>query len=413
MKFLDNMEIVCAQCNSKIHFSFDFEYKFFTCSSCQSNYKREEGVLKYIDKSASTSYLPSLNIGSKGVLKGEEYTVINFTLKKNKDKEYWFEYELKSSTNKVLYLTEENGHWILEEKIDSKEIKDNFGVFYKNIEFKKYETGKSHEFYRCGFFNYKFDASFSHYEEYINPPFCISIEKDSQGKDYFYGEYMPSKKINKIFDIKNPSMKNGVGLVQPFYYNLIQVYTIFVVAILAITALHIFFYSRSNEQLVYEANLDLNETNGKEIYTDIFKLKGPIAPLSIDINSGVDNSWITTDFALINQETNETVHFTKDLEYYHGYSEGENWTEGSKNDEFNICGVSEGFYKIMILPNKDETDKSNSSVGFKVYWGKPDNWNLYIAIFAFFVVGLILFIFKNSFESRRWEDSYYSPYKKE
>ena len=413
MKFLDNMEIVCSNCNSKIEFPFDVAYKFFTCPTCQSNYKQEDGVLKYLDKSASTSYPPSIKIGSKGILKGEEYSVVNFTYKKDQEKAFWFEYKLISGSNKVLFLTEDSGHWTVEEKIDSKDIKDKFGIFYKDMEFKKYETGKSYDFYRCGFFNYKFDSSHIHYEEYINPPFGIAIEKDTDGKKYYLSEYISQKSISKIFDVENLKPKEGIGLTQPFYYNLTQVYTIFVIAILVITALHIFFYSQSKEQLVYQDAFDLNEVNNKELYTDAFHLNGPIAPLSIAINSSVDNSWMTTDFALINQKTNETVYFTKDLEYYHGYSEGENWTEGSISDEFNICGVSEGSYKIMILPNKDITDTTNTSLNLKIYWGKPDNWNLYAVIFVFIAIGAILFFIRNSFESSRWEDSYYSPYKKD
>ena len=413
MKFLDNMDITCANCNTKVSLSIDLNYKYYTCFSCHSNFKFDNGSLKYIDKLFDVSYPSLIKIGTKGLLKGEEYTVVNYTYKKNEKNEYWFEYQLKSGSNKELYLTEEGGHWVLEEKVDPKDIKDKFGLFYKDIEFKKYETGKSHEFYRCGFFEYKFDSSFSYYEEYINPPFCISIEKDDNENQYFHGEHIYSKIINKTFEIQNPPFKDSVGLVQPFYYNLNQVFTIFVVGIIIITALHIMFYSQSKEQLIYQDTFDLNQVNNKELYTDAFQLNGPIAPLSIAINSSVDNSWMTTDFALINQKTNETVYFTKDLEYYHGYSEGENWTEGSISDEFNICGVSEGSYKIMILPNKDITDTNNTSLNLKIYWGKPDNWNLYVVIFVFIVIGAILFFIRNSFESSRWEDSYYSPYKKD
>ncbi|NJM79013.1 MAG: DUF4178 domain-containing protein [Flavobacterium sp.] len=339
------MDITCTNCNTKVSLSFNLDYKYYTCFSCKSNFKLDNGNLKYIDKLLDESYPPSIKIGSKGVLRGEEYTVVNFVYKKNNKKVYWFEYQLISSTNKELFLTVEDGHWILEEKIDSKYIKNKFGLFYKDIEYKKYETGKSQEFYRCGFFDYKFDNSLTFYEEYINPPFCISIENEDNEKQYFHGEHINSKVINKIFDIKNPIMKDGVGLVQPFYYNLTQVFIIFICAIIGITGLHIFFYSQSKEQLVYQDSFDLNQVNNKEIYSNVFQLNGPIAPLSIDITSSVDNSWMTTDFALINQKTNETVYFTKDLEFYYGYSEGENWTEGSQNDEFNICGVSEGAYK--------------------------------------------------------------------
>lgn len=406
------MEIVCANCNTKVTTSFNLIYKYYTCFSCHSNYKFDNGINNFLDKQSNTAFPPLLKIGAKGVFNEEELTVVSYTIRKNKENEIWFEYELVSVSNNKLFLIEDNGHWILEKEIDTKEVTKSSGLTYKGVEYRKYETGKSKESYRCGFFNYKFDSTFSHYEEYINPPFCLSIEHDDK-KKYYHGEHISRDKIKKIFNVDNLRTREGIGMVQPFYYNLTHVFTIFIIAILAITALHVFFYSQSKEQLVYQDVFDLNQVNKKELYTDVFELKGPIAPLSIDVLSNVDNSWMTTDFALINQETEETVHFTKDLEYYHGYSEGENWTEGSNNDEFNICGVSEGKYKIMILSNKDETDTNNTALNVKIYWGKPDNWNLYVTIFIFLAIGALLYFIKNSFESRRWEDSYYSPYKKE
>lgn len=407
------MDITCSNCNTMISFPFDLDYKYYSCYSCQNDYKLEENSLKFIDKQPRTSYPPELKIGSKGVFDNVEYFVVNCTHRLNSKNEKWFEYKLTSPSNKTIFLIEDCGHWIIEKEIDSKDIKHKAGLFYKDVEYKKYEVGKSKEFYRCGFFSYKLDKNFSSYEEYINPPFCISVENDDAKKIYYQGEHINQKQIKDIFKVDNLRFKDGVGLAQPFYYNLTDVFTIFVISILTITLLHIFFYSQNKEQLVYQNTFDLNQVINKEIYSDVFSLKGPIAPLSIDINSDVDNSWMTTDFALINQETNETVYFTKDLEYYHGYSEGENWTEGSNDDEFNICGVSEGLYKIMILPSKDETDLFNSSLKIKIYWGKPNNWNLYVTIFAFIIMAIILLLIKNSFESTRWEDSYYSPYKKD
>lgn len=406
------MEVVCTNCNTKVTTDFNLIYKYYTCFSCHSNYKFDNGVNSFFDKQSNTAFPLLIKIGAKGVFNEEEFTVVSYTIRKNKNNEIWFEYHLISPSDKRLFLIEDKGHWILEKEIDSKEITKSASLTYKGIEYRKYETGHSFDSYRCGFFNHRFESRACTYQEYINPPFCLSIEHDDK-KTYYHGEHISRDRVKKIFDIDNLRTREGIGMVQPFYYNLTHVYTLFIIAILIITGLHIFFYSQSKEQLVYEENFNLNEVNNKELYTDVFQLKGPIAPLSIDIVSEVDNSWITTDFALINQETEETVYFTKDLEYYHGYSEGENWTEGSNNDEFNICGVSEGSYKIMILPNKDETDGKNSFLHLRIYWGKPDNWNLYVTIFIFFAIGALLYFIKNSFESRRWEDSYYSPYKKE
>ncbi|WP_130733417.1 DUF4178 domain-containing protein [Flavobacterium sp. J27] len=406
------MEITCVRCSASFELIDNFNFKYYTCPSCNSNYKYKSGEFVFLDTTSQSSYVPKIKIGAKGIIDTIAYTVVNYVHKKNEKGESWFEYQLVSKSGEIIYLTEEAGHWSLEKSITINSATNKETILYNAIEFKKYEVGKSKEYYRVGFFEDKLDTGFSHYEEFIAPPFGISIETNGKHKDFYLGEYISQKEIKKILATTDLKPKNGIGALQPFYYNLSQVYTIFIIGILLTTLLHIVFYTQSKEQLIFENVIDLDKGNNKEKYTNVFTLNGPIAPLNITVASDVDNSWITTDFVLINEETGEQVYFAKDLEYYYGNSEGENWNEGSKQEEFNICGVSSGKYKIMVLPSKEENSK-NSYLRLKIYWGKPDNWNLYVSIFIFLALGVILFIIKNNFENKRWEDNYYSPYKKD
>ena len=151
------MEVVCANCNTKVITDFNLVYKYYTCFSCHSNYKFDNGVNSFFDKQSNTAFPLLIKIGAKGVFNEEEFTVVSYTIRKNKNNEIWFEYHLISPSNKRLFLIEDKGHWILEKEIDSKEITKSIGLTYKAIEYRKYETGKSQESYRCGFFNNKLD----------------------------------------------------------------------------------------------------------------------------------------------------------------------------------------------------------------------------------------------------------------
>ncbi|VXC02524.1 conserved hypothetical protein [Flavobacterium sp. 9AF] len=406
------MEITCINCTASITVIDNFKFNYFSCPVCNSNYKFKEEELIFLDKTSIASLQPKLKIGSKGVFDTITYTVIHFVYKINQKKESWCEYLLLSENDEVLYLIEEKGHWSIEKRISLNQKINSESILYNGIQYKKYETGRAKEVYRVGFFEDKIDVEYNYYEDFIAPPYGISFENEDKQKHYYFAEYLSQEELKKIFAIDNLPSREGIGALQPFYYNLSQVYTVFIVGILLVTLLHIIFYTQSKENLVYENLIDLDQANSKTIFTAPFDLKGPIAPLGITVQSDVDNSWMTTDFALINLETNETAYFSKDLEYYYGYSEGENWTEGSKKEEFNICGVSAGKYKIMILPNKEE-NSANSSLRIRIYWGKPDNWNLYVSIAIFLAIGVILYFIKNNFESKRWEDNYYSLYKKD
>ena len=161
-----------------------------------------------------------------------------------------------------------------------------------------------------------------------------------QKQTSFLGKHISSKEIKSIFNIKSVPTKSQVGMVQPFYFNLNNTIIVFCSACSFILISHLYFSSTSKNQLVYSNEINLLDNNNKEISTDVFELKGPIAPLKIFINSDVDNSWVATDFSLVNQTTSESSYFSKDIEYYHGYEGGENWTEGDTTDEFNTVSYT-------------------------------------------------------------------------
>jgi hypothetical protein len=408
------MNIKCTNCQKEFNLSFLFDYKYFVCSSCYVIHNNIINTARFDKIPNRFDKIPTLEIGAKGLLKGDEFIVVNASFFENKTHENWIEYKLISASNKTIYLTEEKGHWTLEEKIEVGKVK-KFprleSLTYQNYSLKQYDNGNAKLTYCFGFFDYKPESYSVSYTEYINPPYFITVEKESNKTEYSFGEYISSKKIKKIFNLDEMPKKEGFGSAQPFYYNLDQVFIIFAIAMALVVAIHMFFYFAAKEQQVYEETFNLDEINNTEFYSQEFELDGPIAPLTVYVNSNMDNSWVSADFALININTNETVYFSKDLEYYYGYSEGESWTEGSKDEKFNICRVAKGRYKIMFQASKDELDSFNNSIRFSVYWGRASNWNLYFVLFVFIGIGGAIYFVKNSFESNRWEGSFFAMFK--
>ena len=45
---------------------------------------------------------------------------------------------------------------------------------------------------------------------------------------------------------------------------------------------------------------------------------------------------------------------SQDIEYYHGVSDGESWSEGSTSKEINFCGVAPGKYHFLISAEKEQ-----------------------------------------------------------
>ncbi len=400
----------CIKCNHITNLETEIYFSYFICPECYSLFQFHDQQLHFKSTISKTKSKSFLNLGKSVILENENFCIANFIIKCANGNEYWTEYELISLSGKRKYVIEENGNWIISEQVEVKSDSDSLEIYYNEIEYKIFEKGYSTDISGAGFFEYKFSEETIGFKDYINPPCMLSVEVEDNKSVYYFGTHYSRKDIKKIFNIEILPNKDNIGIVQPFYINLKNLVTIFCLASILVLCIHIFYYQTAKNQLIYSNDIDLISQVNKEIETDVFELEGPIAPLNIFISSNVDNSWLATDFSLVNQTTNESVYFSKDVELYSGYEGGESWTEGSNHEDFTICGVSAGKYKISFKPNKDIDDNKNSSMHLEVYWDRNNSWNFMFVLITFVAITILLYYLKNNFESRRWNDSDYSTY---
>ena len=407
------MEIKCLECDGVVNLPVEIAAEYFVCPKCFQSHSYKKGILEADGNIKLGSFESHIPIGNSVFLHEQPYWVSNVILKKSADGYFWREYELISEKGTYKYLTEENGNWTISEQIELEKDYNKREIHYEDRDFALFCKGSYQDNSGVGFFDFKLRKNYVKYRDYICPPFLLSVEEEAKKQIVYYGHHLSAKEVKKLFNINVLPSKSKIGMVQPFYYDFKKAISIFCYAALIVLVSHLIFYQTANNHLVYSNTIDLVNANGKEVASGVFELKGPIAPLKIYIETAVDNSWLATDFSLINQSTGEVAYFSKDVEYYHGYEGGENWSEGSSSEDFNICGVSSGKYKIAFSPNKDSNDVSNSAMKIEVYWDKSDNWNFMVVLITFLVITIILYYLKNNFEQRRWYDSDYSPYSKE
>lgn len=407
------MEITCLHCKHETQLPIEIEFDYFVCPQCFKGHSKHNGILTENEKLSVQGFGFYIPIGKSVVFGETTYWVSNAVLKNDDYGEGWCEYELRSATGNCKYLTEENGNWTLSEAIEFHKYLGRLEVHYNDRDFALFDKGKYQNKSGVGFFDFKISRDNISYKDFISPPYLLSEETEEQHTVVYYGQHIAAKEIKKLFQLNAIPSKTKIGMAQPFYFDMSKTITTFCFAAIIILISHMYFYNQSSNQLVYSNNIDLAIGNEREMATDVFELKGPIAPLTIYIKTGVDNSWLATDFSLVNQKTGETAYFSKDVEYYHGYEGGESWSEGSSSEDFNICGVSSGQYKITFKPSRDSSDVNNSQMSIDVYWNESSNWNFMTALCSFVAVSFILFMIKNNYEQRRWSDSDYSPYSKE
>lgn len=410
------MEIICPKCDTVTSCNITVEFKNFGCPKCYSLIEYDgSGNWKIIDHFSERSTAITLALGDSGVLQGTEYTVTAILVKKLEHYPVYFrEYTLTSASGDEAFLSEGDGHWIFLKECPSEfDIKGyTRSLTHNDVHMDLYGKEDVLVLYAEGFFNYKVPQARQREIEFINPPFIYTVERGPSGESAFFGHHVYGREVQKAFGRKLPS-RSGVGLLQPFMFD-VQYTTIIMccVAILIVVS-HLLIYNGRAEKTVLSENLLFENYYSKEFVSKPFTLTGGTGPLSLLVQSNVDNSWASATIALINEATGEEIYASKDVEFYHGYEGGENWSEGSRSEEFNICGVPPGTYHLTVSPQKAFDNHDTESMHVEAKWDTPGYRNVIITCLIMLGFVMLVIILKKQFEIKRWAESDYSPYAEE
>ncbi|MFD1603486.1 DUF4178 domain-containing protein [Flavobacterium artemisiae] len=408
------MKIPCYICNTETELEVGFEVVNFVCPKCQSIYAVDNnGQFRKKFQYKKIDFECPLEIGDIGFLNGSNYKVTGI-LRKNVHPNYsWIEFILQNEAKDFLYLSLSNGHWmILEEMEEIFNVSDHpNSLEYEDVEYDIFEYSDAEIINARGFFDFELPQNkYIHLVEYINPPNIISVEIMNGIETSYYGEYVKKDVIQKAFKKTSLPYQLGVNMIQPFRFDIRNTAIIFCVFALFILTADWLLYKDQTEQKVFSKIIEFKESDNKQITSESFVLNGASAPLTVEVSSSVDNSWANVNIALINEETSDEIYANKDIEYYHGYTDGEYWNEGSKEEKFNICGVKGGKYHLLVTPMKAPEDLANYGMEINVIWRQPSSRNAWFTIIFMIIVFVIIYLLKYSFEKSRWSDSSYSPY---
>lgn len=404
------MHITCKNCGATTSIEKNLELVHFGCTECKTLFVFKNNDFKQIQKSEYAPINPMLKIGQKGVIEGVDYEVVGVIIKKVYSIHYWREYVLLSNDGNYKYLSESDGHWILLEEIS--EVFDvssrRRSINYHEINYDLYEYTDAEIVGAYGFFDADLPTGKIKVAEYINPPSMISIEVIDGKQFAFLGRHFSKSELKKAFPGTALPSRSGIGIVQPFPFHIANTAIVFCCFAILILVSHLLLDRGRIEKSILSKEFAFSEFDNKDFVSDSFELNGASAPLTITIESQINNSWANAQLVLVNEKTNEQEYASKDLEYYHGYTEGESWTEGAQGDKFYFCGVSEGKYHLIITPQKQPDDFANNSLKINIVWNEPSLWNFTISALIMIIIIAILFFGRKIFEAHRWSESDYS-----
>ncbi|TZF96327.1 DUF4178 domain-containing protein [Chryseobacterium panacisoli] len=356
------MHYVCPACESENKLDLTFPVEEYVCQTC--SHLIDATGNKQIKHLKVPTENVVLDVGQKGKIKGVEYTVVAIVVKKYGNSIFWREYSLKDSKGNDAFLSESDGHWVFLIPIHPDDFKSKNSKLptYAGRTYRWYENSQCSIDAAAGFFDEHLDFSIATYKEYVNGTRMISQEKTSKKSQYFYGEHISKYEVKRAFKIAHLPYYTGIGIVQPYYFDTRQALNIFCVAALMICLLQLYVYTSRTNETVFEQSINFTDVKDKELVSKSFTLSGGSAPLKVNAFSAVDNSWANVQLSLVNESTNEVVYTSKDIEQYHGYEDGESWSEGNQSEDFNLCGVTSGQYHFLISAEKDGTLPSFSGL---------------------------------------------------
>ena len=360
------MRFTCPNCQSINEHQISFSVVEYVCNQCSHliDVARNTSKKKVITNASNIV----LDLNSKGIIDGTEYFVVGIVVRRYSELIYWREYFLKDKDNNDAFLSEIDGHWVFlqptgKEFIEHGRYCDHDGKLYR-----LYETTPSSLFAAKGFFEEKLNFNVVQYKEYVNGERMVSWEQSGNTRQYLEGRHISKYDVKKLFQPKFMPNYEGIGIVQPYYFDHKAAVLILGIIAIIIALFQYMFTSPRKNEVVYTDTISFLEVKDSEKKSPSFVLDGISAPLKVELESNVENSWANVEVSLINESNNEVIYTNKDIELYSGIEDGETWYEGSQRTEYNICGVSPGRYHLLI-----KGDKEHSVAVKKIDLYHPDN----------------------------------------
>lgn len=360
-------EVICPSCSNTIRYYDVKDSAWFGCNNCHSYFSNVGNASAQVIRKFHSRhrFYPALALGKEGNLKGKRF-IVSAYLEKHEPEEdlYWKEYLLFNPDEDSYYvLALTSGEWNFVWKSDRQDyqvmntnvMSEEYVALQQNP-YKKYDHYVSYTYdilYAVGEFdtNILDDIHRLKVEEYIAPPdMLVSEEKDGE-LIWYKGMYIPNGEVKEAFaggfDDKEeetsidkwPMIRNCAGMMLALLF----------------TAQLIIGYMKPEKQLLnasFQLSRDTTLTRIMPIDAGSISVNGPTS-LTFDFRADAYNEWLEIPVTLVNVKTGSTFEFTKVIEHYSGYEDGESWSEGSNDADAVLSNIPAGTYKVNIFPGTD------------------------------------------------------------
>jgi hypothetical protein len=363
-------ELTCPGCGHTIRYFDEANSSYYGCPKCYTFFKYEYEGPPEVLRQFQRKYKPKIAIGSKGFIDGSEYTVVGF-MRKNEEGEtqQWDEYVLYRKNQPYIILVEYAGDWVVVRKSEKsytvRKLNEYDHMITDNGE--QYELHHSYQFYilyACGEFDWNVlgDELMITYE-YMSDTRLLVNEVLNDQSDWYWGTDMNARQVSQAFGGDAGDGRNDITGPMDRWSATKRFTIIMVLAVIAFQFLFAFLYPEKT--VLSSRYMTAPDTtvvaNIKPIITESFNLSQS-GGVNIEMKTDVDNEWAELSVTMVNEKTGEEYESTKAIEYYHGYEDGESWSEGDNAGEVSFSRIPAGKYHLNVYPYSETKKYMNIDV---------------------------------------------------
>jgi ribosomal protein L37AE/L43A len=421
----------CPSCAAPVNSQLS-QSKTISCKSCSAVLGIENKNVEVLVKSQqalASQISPPIPLGSVGRFEGVDYTNIGYlrrVTKYNGIAYYWNEFLLHHPANGFRWLIASNGHWTFARPLQKSPSVTYTAAHFQDKNYKHFANYEAKVAQVTGEFYWRVKLNDEAViDDYVNAPNMLSKERIKKEITWTAGEYMTVDEIEGAFKYTfNLPSPSGIAANQPSPYHLQANHWLkTLLSFIAIAfVLQILFAIFSGGRVLLETSVSFqkNTNNTTQLYNEkplnndgtefqsaAFKVTGRASNLMIKQNTQLNNSWLATDVALVEQSTGAVFHAEREAAYYSGTDSDGAWTEDNSRQEIIFSQVPAGDYYLKIEADSDWSDGSKPAVTdyIKVVRDVPQ-WSNFWFLLLFLLVGpAIYYYMRYRFEVKRWAES--------
>ena len=415
--------VKCSQCGAPFTLRGFARTLSAACEYCGALFETSKPEWQLIEKvERRRQEAPLWPLGTKARFEGKRFDLVGWMKRYvvvDHIRYYWEEHLFFSPFHGYRYLVYSDGHFTLVKTLPGVPRRGPGGrtAEYEHETFRHFQSAHAHVSDVVGEFPWRVkreDKVLA--SDYVAAPRILTEEKNDDETVWSRGDYMTREEV--VAAVGNPPKRllvrpTTVAANQPSPVAAAPwVAKATAAALLAWCFLTFVYIARSSNEPVLDVEVPpkaVAAVGSEDVNLHVYPLKlasrRETATVQVTTSASLDNNWAFVSCALVDTKEEKAYSFGAEVSYYHGYEDGEAWSEGSRDTEVLLGGIPNGDYALQV----ERDDSFGGSVRIQVRRDVPLYRYPLAALFIIAVFPVIFLIRSRSFEARRWAESDHAP----